>query len=80
MPKYFPRLRQNDLKKSQKCMPMLHSALQNPNLPNVTTLNNPPKVSPAPSVKPNPNANLPRPVSPTPAAGARVSPTVTPAQ
>ena len=31
MPKYFPRLRQNDLKKSQKCMPMLHSALQNPN-------------------------------------------------
>jgi len=43
------------------------SALQNPNLPNVTTLNNPPEVSPAPEVKANPNTNLPRPtVTPTP--------------
>lgn len=36
------------------------TGLQNPNLPNVTTLNNPPRVSPAPTVRPNPNANLPR--------------------
>jgi tetratricopeptide (TPR) repeat protein len=43
-----------------------NGALQNPNLPNVTTLNNPPKVSPAPTVKPNPNTNLPANVSPTP--------------
>jgi tetratricopeptide (TPR) repeat protein len=43
------------------------SALQNPNLPNVTTLNNPPEVSPAPEVKANPNTNLPRPTTtPTP--------------
>ena len=42
------------------------SALQNPNLPNVTTLTNPPKVSPAPTVKPNPNTNLPSAASPTP--------------
>lgn len=46
------------------------SALQNPNLPNVTTLNNPPTVSPAPTVRPNPNANLPRPTG-----GAQVTPT-----
>lgn len=43
------------------------SALQNPNLPDVTTLNNPPEVSPAPAVEPNPNANIPRPTAtPTP--------------
>ena len=42
------------------------SALQNNNLGNVTTLNNPPQVTPAPAVKSNPNANLPV-VSPTPA-------------
>jgi tetratricopeptide (TPR) repeat protein len=43
------------------------SALENPDLPNVTTLNNPPEVSPAPEVKPNPNTNLPRPTAtPTP--------------
>lgn len=40
-----------------------NSALQNPNLPNVTTLKNPPSVTPAPTVKPNPNANLPRPTT-----------------
>lgn len=45
------------------------SALQNPNLPNVTTLDNPPTVSPAPTVRPNPNANLPRTsATPTPDA------------
>lgn len=50
------------------------SALQNPNLPNVTTLNNPPTISPAPTVRPNPNANLPRPTA-TPTRGANVTPT-----
>jgi tetratricopeptide (TPR) repeat protein len=47
------------------------TALQNPDLPDITTLNNPPEVSPAPAVQPNPNTNLPRPtvnLSPTPAA------------
>jgi len=39
------------------------SALQNPNLPDVTTLDNPPTVSPAPTVAPNPNTNLPRPTT-----------------
>ncbi len=48
------------------------SALQNPNLPNVTTLDNPPTVSPAPTVRPNPNSNLPRPTV-TPAR--RITPT-----
>lgn len=43
------------------------SALQNDNLGNVTTLNNPPKVTPAPAVKSNPNANIPQVVTPTPA-------------
>ena len=43
------------------------SALQNSNLGNVTTLNNPPQVSPAPAVKANPNANIPQVVTPTPA-------------
>ncbi len=43
------------------------SALQNTNLPNVTTLNNPPQTTPAPAVKPNPNANIPQVVTPTPA-------------
>lgn len=42
------------------------SALQNNNLPNVTTLNNPPQVTPAPAVKSNPNANIPQVASPTP--------------
>jgi len=36
------------------------SALQNSNLGNVTTLNNPPQVTPAPAVKSNPNANIPQ--------------------
>ena len=43
------------------------SALDNANLPKVTTLNNPPQVTPAPAVKPNPNANIPQVVTPTPA-------------
>ncbi len=42
-----------------------NSALQNPNLPNVTTLSNPPQVTPVPAVKPNPNANIPQ-LSPVP--------------
>lgn len=42
-----------------------NSALQNPNLPNVTTLNNPPQVTPVPAVKPNPSANIPQ-VTPQP--------------
>jgi len=44
------------------------SALQNPNLGNVTTLQNPPQVTPVPSVKPNPNTNIPQPsATPVPA-------------
>lgn len=39
------------------------NALQNPDLPDVTTLDNPPTVSPAPTVQPNPNTNLPRPTT-----------------
>jgi O-antigen ligase/tetratricopeptide (TPR) repeat protein len=42
------------------------SALQNSGLQNVTTLNNPPKVTPVPAVKSNPNANIPQVVTPTP--------------
>ena len=34
---------------------------ENPNLPAVTTLNNPPQVTPAPAVKANPNAKVPQP-------------------
>ncbi len=48
------------------------SALQNQNLPKVTTLNNPPTVSPAPTVRPNPNANLPRNISPTPGGALNI--------
>lgn len=47
----------------QQSQEQSNSALQNPNLPNVTTLKNPPTVSPAPTVKPNPNTNLPRPTA-----------------
>lgn len=36
-----------------------NSALQNPNIPVSTNLGNPPAISPAPAVKPNPSANLP---------------------
>lgn len=42
------------------------SALQNSGLQNVANLNNPPKVTPAPAVKANPNANIPQVVTPTP--------------
>lgn len=41
-----------------------NSALQNPNIPVSTNLGNPPAVTPVPSVKPNPSANLPQ-LSPT---------------
>jgi len=41
-----------------------NSALQNPNLPKVSNLNNPPSVTPAPTVQPNPKAGVPQ-VSPT---------------
>jgi tetratricopeptide (TPR) repeat protein len=48
-----------------------NSALNNANLPavNVNT-QNPPSVTPVPSVKPNPNANLPQ-LSPAPSQGAQ---------
>jgi tetratricopeptide (TPR) repeat protein/O-antigen ligase len=36
------------------------SALQNPNLPKVSNLNNPPSVTPAPTVQPNPKAAVPQ--------------------
>ena len=36
------------------------SALQNPNLPKVSSLNNPPSVTPAPTVQPNPKAAVPQ--------------------
>ena len=36
-----------------------NSALQNPNIPVSTNLGNPPSVTPVPSVKPNPNTNIP---------------------
>lgn len=44
-----------------------NSALGNQNIPNVTvpSLNNPPQVTPAPAVKPNPNANVPQ-INPSP--------------
>jgi hypothetical protein len=45
------------------------SVLQNPDLPDVEVknLNNPPQVTPAPTVRPNPNTNIPRPTAtPTP--------------
>ena len=45
------------------------TALQNPDLPDVQVedLNNPPQVTPVPSVQPNPNTNIPRPTAtPTP--------------
>jgi tetratricopeptide (TPR) repeat protein len=41
-----------------------NSALGNPNLPKVSNLNNPPSVTPAPTVQPNPKAAVPQ-VSPT---------------
>lgn len=41
------------------------SALQNPSIGNVTTLNNPPSVTPVPSVKPNPEAKVPQPTPTT---------------
>jgi O-antigen ligase/tetratricopeptide (TPR) repeat protein len=37
-----------------------NSALQNPNLPKVSNLNNPPSVTPAPTVQPNPKAAVPQ--------------------
>lgn len=40
--------------------PTPSSALQNPNLPKVSNLNNPPSVTPAPSVASNPNARIPQ--------------------
>jgi tetratricopeptide (TPR) repeat protein len=54
------------------------SALQNPELGNVEVneLNNPPSVTPAPTVQPNPAANIPQ-VTPGP-TGAQVSPTSAP--
>ena len=45
---------------SQAPAAQTNSALQNNNLPNVTTLSNPPQVTPIPAVKPNPNANIPQ--------------------
>lgn len=42
-----------------------NSALQNPDLPKVSNLDNPPSVTPAPSVQPNPKAAVPQ-VSTTP--------------
>ena len=47
----------------QKPLQGEESALQNPDLPEITTLDNPPTVSPAPTVAPNPNTNLPRPTA-----------------
>ncbi|HEX7041644.1 MAG TPA: tetratricopeptide repeat protein [Patescibacteria group bacterium] len=44
-----------------------NSALSNPNIPVSTNLGNPPAVTPVPSVKPNPNTNLPK-ISPAPTA------------
>jgi tetratricopeptide (TPR) repeat protein/O-antigen ligase len=41
-----------------------NSALQNPNLPKVSNLNNPPSVTPVPSIQPNPKAGVPQ-VSPS---------------
>ena len=43
-----------------------NSALQNPNLPKVSNLNNPPSVTPVPSIQPNPKAAVPQ-VSKAPA-------------
>lgn len=53
------------------------SALGKENVPgvNVSNLNNPPQVTPAPSVKPNPNAKIPQPT-----AAPSISPTKTPIQ
>jgi tetratricopeptide (TPR) repeat protein len=61
---------------SQAPAAQTNSALNNQNIGNVnvSNLNNPPQVTPAPSVKPNPNAKLPQ---LTPAAGA-ASPTPLP--
>jgi tetratricopeptide (TPR) repeat protein len=54
------------------------SALQNPELPSVEVenLDNPPDVTPAPSVRPNPRANIPQ-VTPAP-TGGQVSPSASP--
>jgi tetratricopeptide (TPR) repeat protein/O-antigen ligase len=47
-------------KKAQATAGQSGSALQNPNLPKVSNLNNPPSVTPAPTVQPNPKAAVPQ--------------------
>jgi tetratricopeptide (TPR) repeat protein len=56
--------------KAQSTATQSNSALQNPNLPKVSDLNNPPSVTPVPSVQPNPKAAVPQ-VTATPTKGAK---------
>jgi len=58
--------KQQQSQQAQSSAGQTGSALQNPDLPKVSNLNNPPSVTPAPSVKPNPNAAVPQ-VSTAPA-------------